>query len=130
MPATVHRTVADGMTILGLPGKIGNANTKASYESRRFFAPENVRWTLSDGATIPGLPGKIGNANTGNHALYHGAFVYTAIENFIQKLVNCNFRVVNSIKMIYNKLINEYENWSCSFYGEQFSCDSKLHSAG
>ena len=27
MPATVPRTVADGMTILGLPGKIGNANT-------------------------------------------------------------------------------------------------------
>ena len=27
MPAGVHRTPADGMTILGLPGKIGNANT-------------------------------------------------------------------------------------------------------
>ena len=27
MPATVPRTVADGMTILGLPRKIGNANT-------------------------------------------------------------------------------------------------------
>ena len=26
MPASVHRTLADGMTILGLPGKIGNAN--------------------------------------------------------------------------------------------------------
>ena len=28
MPATVHRTVADGMTKFGLPGKMGNANTK------------------------------------------------------------------------------------------------------
>ena len=27
MPASVHRTLSDGMTILGLPGKIGNANT-------------------------------------------------------------------------------------------------------
>ena len=27
-PVSVHRTLADGMTILGLPGKIGNANTK------------------------------------------------------------------------------------------------------
>ena len=30
MPASVPRTLADGMTILGLPGKIGNANTKTS----------------------------------------------------------------------------------------------------
>ena len=27
MPASVHRTLADGMTILGLPRKIGNTNT-------------------------------------------------------------------------------------------------------
>ena len=28
MPATVHRTVADGMTIVALAVKIGNANTR------------------------------------------------------------------------------------------------------
>ena len=37
MPATVHRTVADGMTILGLPRKIGNANTRESGEILALF---------------------------------------------------------------------------------------------
>ena len=31
MPATVHWTVADGMTILGLPRKPVNANTRPHY---------------------------------------------------------------------------------------------------
>ena len=52
-----------GRTILGLPGKIGNANTETSYESRRFFAPASVHRTLADGATILDLPVKIGNAS-------------------------------------------------------------------
>ena len=42
----------------------------------------------------------------------------------VQKLAICNFIVVNFAKMLYNKLINEHENWSCSNYGEQFSRDS------
>ena len=39
MPATVPRTVADGMTILGLPGKIGNANTTSQANAWLFFYP-------------------------------------------------------------------------------------------
>ena len=46
MPASVHRTLADGMTILGLPGKIGNANTKPRLKSRGFFLPKSVHRTL------------------------------------------------------------------------------------
>ena len=39
MPATVPRTVADGMTILGLPRKIGNANTTSQANAWLFFYP-------------------------------------------------------------------------------------------
>ena len=46
---TVHRTVTDGRTILGLPGKIGNANIETSYESKRFFLPVTVHRTVGDG---------------------------------------------------------------------------------
>ena len=37
MPASVHRTLADGMTILGLPGRIGNANTNLHSNVEAFF---------------------------------------------------------------------------------------------
>jgi hypothetical protein len=37
MPASVHRTLADGMTILGLPGEIGNANTDLHSNVEVFF---------------------------------------------------------------------------------------------
>ena len=37
MPASVPRTLADGMTILGLPRKIGNANTDLTQTNGVFF---------------------------------------------------------------------------------------------
>ena len=63
MPASAPRTLADGMTILGLPGKIGNANIIIDlHTSGGLFMPASVPRTLADGMTILGLPGKIGNA--------------------------------------------------------------------
>ena len=59
-----------GRTILGLPGKIGNANTMTAHESVRFsFCCLNNSGCNSPldccyARTILGLPGKIGNANT------------------------------------------------------------------
>ena len=60
MPATVRRAVADGMTILGLPGKICNANTKAATIVAAFafmhrIALAGVYRVPTDSATILGL---------------------------------------------------------------------------
>jgi len=49
LPASVHRTLADGKTILGLPGKIGNANTKPPTKVGGLFLPASVHRTLADG---------------------------------------------------------------------------------
>ena len=64
---------SDAVTILGLPGKISNANTEDHNESCGLFLyihiPNNG-WNsppdYSYAVTILGLPGKISNANTRN----------------------------------------------------------------
>ena len=68
MPGTVPRTVTDGITILGLSRKIGNANTSSDRKAGAFvylqiFDAWNNPRTVPDGMTILGLPGKIGIAN-------------------------------------------------------------------
>jgi len=59
-----------GRTILGLPGKIGNANTKNQtlvwfFSFMLYSKPvaETVHRTVSTPRQYVGLPGKIGNAN-------------------------------------------------------------------
>ena len=61
---SVHRTLTDGATILGLPGKIGNANTKPQSKDWGFFLAKTCHRHVLYARTILGLPGKIGNANT------------------------------------------------------------------
>ena len=73
-------------TILGgrLPGKIGNANTETSYESRRFFAPGTVPRTVPAARQYVGLPRKIDNANTIPH--YFGSEVFLCLQASLRTL--------------------------------------------
>ena len=79
MPASVHRTLADGMTILGLPRKPDNANTNLHRDVEAFFMPASVHRTLADGMTILGLPRKPGNVNTNLHITVEVFFMSACI---------------------------------------------------
>ena len=57
-PMTVHRTVTDGATILGLPRKTGNANTSLDRKIGAFcYTYYNVGATLAVALELMGLSG-------------------------------------------------------------------------
>ena len=55
-PVSVHRPLTDGATILGLPGKIGNANTKLQSKDWGFFLAKTCHRHVLYARTILDLP--------------------------------------------------------------------------
>ena len=62
LPKTCHWHVFTAGQYVGLPGKIGNANTKVSTERSGLFLPKTCHWHVLAAGQYVGLPGKIGNA--------------------------------------------------------------------